>query len=95
MMLAVNGLAIAAIVLAAFVGAVAARAALFRRRAARLAVWKQLRNGMTPDEVRGLLGEPRRATPLEDGEKWDYSPSPSESSVLFTYGRVSGYVKPL
>ena len=94
MVLAVNGWAVAAIAAVVLMGTLGAVRAALRRRAAKLAVWKKLRNGMTPDEVRALLGEPCKTLELEDGQKWDYSPTPNQASVLFTYGKVSGYVKP-
>lgn len=83
---------IIAVVVAA--GAVGAFIHHARYRAARLAPWKQLRNNMTPDEVRALLGQPRQTHPLDEGENWDYGRKPGEASVIFTNGRVTGYVKP-
>ncbi len=80
--------ALAVLVVAAVIAA--------RRKAMRLAPWKRLRNGMTPEEVRGLLGQPRQIVELEDEEAWEYGPKNSfrKASVLFTLGKVSGFVKP-
>lgn len=65
-----------------------------RSRSRRLAPWKSIRNGMTQQEVRGLLGEPRKVIPLDAGETWDYGAKPYTASVMFTGGKVTGFVKP-
>lgn len=64
------------------------------RRAARLAPWKLIRNGMSPQEVRNVLGEPRKVAPLEFGEIWDYGAKPYQATVTFTHGKISGFIKP-
>ena len=73
---------------------IASTAACLHNKARKLAPWKQLRNNLTQDEVTALLGKPRRITPLDNGENWDYGRRPHEATVMFTDGRVTGFIKP-
>jgi len=67
---------------------------LSRRRSQRLAPWKLIRNGLTCDEVRKILGEPRQVVPTDSDEIWEYATRRHEETVVFTNGTVSGFVKP-
>jgi hypothetical protein len=49
---------------------------------------------MTPDEVKALLGEPRKIIPLDNGQNWDYGAKPYQAAVIFTNDRVTGFIKP-
>ena len=80
--------------LGAVVVALVAIVLLAKQRAAKLAPWKMLRNGMTAEEVKNLLGQPRQVCPLDGGESWEYAAKIHESSVIFTDGLVTGYIKP-
>jgi hypothetical protein len=80
---------VGAVILAAIAIALAGR-----NKARRLAPWKQLRNSMTPEEVKALLGEPRKVIPLDNGQNWDYGTKPYQAAVIFTNDRVTGFIKP-
>ncbi len=55
-----------------------------------LAKWRALKSGMSPDDVRGLLGEPAR---VEGGEiaRWLY---PSSGHVVFMNEKVYSWSEP-
>ena len=55
-----------------------------------LANWRQLTTGMTPIDVRGLLGEPQR---VDGGEfaNWYY---PNRGSVGFYSGKLNRWQEP-
>ncbi|RPI59071.1 MAG: hypothetical protein EHM48_09480 [Planctomycetaceae bacterium] len=93
-MMIASGLHITLAVLGAAVVACGIIFYLKKLRAKRIAPWKLLRNGMTGEEVRALLGQPRKVIPIDGGENWDYGVRPYESTVQFTDGKVTGYIKP-
>lgn len=55
-----------------------------------LSNWRQLKTGMSREDVRGLLGEPRR---IEGGEleSWYYANS---ASLMFFNGRLNRWMEP-
>jgi len=57
-----------------------------------IAPWRALHKGMTKDEVKKLLGEPKDMMKLNEYDVWDY---PGGGSVRFDgSGRVEGWYEP-
>ena len=55
-----------------------------------LANWRQLTTGMTPIDVRGLLGEPQRV----DGGDLAYWHYPNRGFISFFQGKLNGWREP-
>lgn len=56
-----------------------------------LAQWQGLKKGMSPDEVRAVLGAPLKTLANSAFTYWDYA---NQGSVTFTHGRLSGWTEP-
>jgi len=73
-----------------------AAAQLRREDAAVREGWKQVKSGLTQDQVKGLLGAPQRTFDLSGKLVWYYYyPADGSGSVMFDpAGRVIGYQAP-
>lgn len=56
-----------------------------------LTKWQNLTRGMSPNEVRGILGEPLKILASSGFTYWDY---PNKGSLTFHHGRLNGWTEP-
>jgi predicted component of type VI protein secretion system len=53
--------------------------------------WRSLEKGMSPDQVRAVLGEPQKTQTNNTFSYWDYA---NQGSLTFAHGRLNGWTEP-
>ncbi|MBP7936163.1 MAG: outer membrane protein assembly factor BamE [Phycisphaerae bacterium] len=56
--------------------------------------WRQIRPGMTQQQVRGILGEPTASTSDLAFTRWTYGEGPASGQMIFAGGMLRDWTSP-